>query len=47
MSLLPGQPIALKPPFPQLGRGIYCRDSDNPRASLVGIPEYDGPVCSL
>ncbi|KAJ7786441.1 hypothetical protein B0H16DRAFT_31447 [Mycena metata] len=45
---LPGQPIPLprNGPVPQLGGGIYVRDSEL-RASLVGIPQQEGPVLSI
>lgn len=43
--VLPGQPIPLprSGPVPQLGGGIYSRDSEL-RASLVGVPQQDGAV---
>jgi len=42
--ILPGQPIPLpRGPVPQLGSGVYMRDGQ-PRASLVGVPRYEGPV---
>ncbi len=45
--VLPGQPVPLaKGPVPQLGSGIYARDALL-RSSLVGIPNYNGPVGSL
>ncbi|KAJ7225406.1 hypothetical protein GGX14DRAFT_420331 [Mycena pura] len=46
--VLPGQPIPLArgAPAPQIGSGIYARDSEL-RASLVGIPKQDGPVLSI
>ncbi|KAJ7169998.1 hypothetical protein C8R46DRAFT_1090787 [Mycena filopes] len=46
--VLPGQPITLprSGPVPQLGGGIYVRDSEL-RASLVGIPHQDGPVLAI
>lgn len=41
---LPGQPISLpRGPIPQLGSGIYSRDGQV-RASLVGVPCYEGSV---
>ncbi|KAH9837087.1 uncharacterized protein C8Q71DRAFT_756760 [Rhodofomes roseus] len=45
--VLPGQPIPLpRGPVPQLGSGIYSRDG-NIRASLVGIPGYEGSTLSI
>ena len=46
--LLPGQPIPLPPraPAPQLGPGIYERNGQV-RASLLGIPQFDGSVRRL
>ncbi|KAJ6503413.1 hypothetical protein C8R47DRAFT_1106056 [Mycena vitilis] len=46
--VLPGQPIpvARGAPVPQLGSGIYVRDSEL-RASLVGIPQQEGPLLSV
>jgi exosome complex component CSL4 len=45
--LLPGQPIPLlRGPIPQLGNGTYTRDGQV-RATLVGVPYYEGPVCLL
>jgi len=42
--VLPGQPIPLpRGPVPQLGRGIYEKDS-LVRASLVGVPRFEGPT---
>jgi exosome complex component CSL4 len=43
--VLPGQPIPVPPsaPVPQLGGGIYLRDSQL-RASLVGVPQQEGAV---
>ena len=44
MLVLPGQPIPLpRGPMPQLGSGVYVRDGHT-RASLVGIPRYEGSV---
>jgi exosome complex component CSL4 len=44
---LPGQPIPLaaaaRGPAPALGPGTYARDGVV-RASLVGVPRYDGAV---
>ncbi|TFY83764.1 hypothetical protein EWM64_g237 [Hericium alpestre] len=41
--MLPGQPVPLpRGPAPQLGAGIYTKDGQT-RASLVGVPRYDGP----
>lgn len=41
---LPGQPVPLpKGPVPKLGNGIYERDGQI-RASLVGVPQYQGSV---
>lgn len=46
--LLPGQPIPLpaRGPAPQLGPGIYERNGQL-RASLLGIPHFEGSVSSL
>lgn len=46
--LLPGQPIPLpsRAPAPQLGPGIYERNGQL-RASLLGIPHFEGSVSSL
>ncbi|KAF7307033.1 Exosome complex component csl4 [Mycena indigotica] len=46
--VLPGQPISLPraAPIPQLGSGLYSRDSEI-RASLVGIPQQNGPILSI
>jgi hypothetical protein len=45
--MLPGQPIPLlRGPVPQLGNGTYIRDGQV-RASLVGVPRYEGSVCVL
>ena len=45
--VLPGQPVPLaKGPVPQLGSGIYARDALL-RSSLVGTPNYNGPVGGL
>ncbi|KAJ7619147.1 hypothetical protein DFH06DRAFT_1235455 [Mycena polygramma] len=46
--VLPGQPIpvARGAPVPQIGSGIYVRDSEL-RASLVGIPQQEGPLLSV
>ena len=46
--LLPGQPIPLPAhaPAPQLGPGIYERNGQL-RASLLGIPHFEGSVRSL
>lgn len=42
--VLPGQPIVPpRGPVPQLGLGVYSRDSEV-RASLVGVPRYEGSV---
>lgn len=42
--MLPGQPITLpRGPVPQLGGGTYSRDGEV-RASLVGVPRYEGSV---
>jgi len=42
--VLPGQPIPIpRGPRPQLGSGVYFRDGHT-RASLVGIPRYEGSV---
>ncbi|VDB99806.1 unnamed protein product [Peniophora sp. CBMAI 1063] len=47
-TVLPGQPIPLpqKGPAPQLGQGVYLR-SGQVRASLLGVPSYDGPKLSV
>ncbi|KAI0734561.1 hypothetical protein C8Q72DRAFT_873074 [Fomitopsis betulina] len=45
--VLPGQPIPLpRGPVPQLGNGIYSRDG-LVRASLVGVPSYEGSTLSI
>ena len=45
--VVPGQPILLpRAPVPQLGSGIYSRDG-LVRASLVGVPSYEGSVRAL
>lgn len=42
--LLPGQPMALpRGPLPKVGEGLYER-SGQIRASVVGVPQRDGPV---
>lgn len=42
--LLPGQPLNIpRGPVPLLGGGIYSRDGQF-RASLVGVPSYEGSV---
>ncbi|KAL4069574.1 hypothetical protein J3A83DRAFT_4359452 [Scleroderma citrinum] len=44
MALLPGQPVPLsRGPVPSLGTGLYSKDGQV-RASLVGVPQYEGPV---
>lgn len=43
-TLLPGQPVPLlRGPAPTLGAGLYAKDGQV-RASLVGVPQYKGPV---
>ena len=46
--LLPGQsiPLPARGPAPQLGPGIYERNGQL-RASLLGIPHFEGSVGSL
>ncbi|KZV82845.1 hypothetical protein EXIGLDRAFT_626459 [Exidia glandulosa HHB12029] len=45
--LLPGQPIVIpKGPTPHLGPGTYVRDGQL-RASLIGVPKFDGGTLSL
>ncbi|PFH54586.1 hypothetical protein AMATHDRAFT_37901 [Amanita thiersii Skay4041] len=45
--LLPGQLIPLpRGPAPRLGSGTFSRDAQ-PRATLVGVPRYDGPVLAI
>ncbi|THU91728.1 hypothetical protein K435DRAFT_829800 [Dendrothele bispora CBS 962.96] len=45
--LLPGQPVPLpKGPLPQLGKGLYIKDSQV-RASLVGVPRYEGSTLAI
>ncbi|KIM85350.1 hypothetical protein PILCRDRAFT_817353 [Piloderma croceum F 1598] len=45
--LLPGQPVPLpRGPIPQLGNGIYSRDGQV-RASLVGVPHYEGSILTI
>lgn len=46
-TLLPGQPLALPlGPFPSLGAGLYVKDG-RVRASLVGVPRYEGPTLTI
>ncbi|KAK7058858.1 NADH:ubiquinone oxidoreductase [Paramarasmius palmivorus] len=46
-TMLPGQPIPLPAgPTPQLGRGIYVKNS-SVRASLVGAPKHEGSVRAM
>ncbi|KAH7883698.1 hypothetical protein F5I97DRAFT_1894885 [Phlebopus sp. FC_14] len=46
-TLLPGQPVHLtRGPGPVLGRGLYARQGQV-RASLVGVPRYEGPTLSI
>ena len=43
-TLLPGQPVSLpRGPSPLLGSGLYIR-GDNVRASVVGVPQFNGSV---
>ncbi|OSX67403.1 hypothetical protein POSPLADRAFT_1176209 [Postia placenta MAD-698-R-SB12] len=45
--VLPGQPIPLpRGPVPQLAGGIYSRDG-HVRASLVGVPRYEGSALAI
>ncbi|CCL98977.1 uncharacterized protein FIBRA_00985 [Fibroporia radiculosa] len=45
--VLPGQPVPLpRGPIPQLGGGLYSRDNA-PRASLVGVPRYEGSTLTI
>lgn len=42
--VLPGQPLPLpRGPAPLLGTGTYTRDGQA-RASLLGVPQYEGSV---
>ena len=43
MSLLPGQPVPVRPPLPLLGPGVYER-AGVVRASLLGAPSIEGTV---
>lgn len=46
-TVLPGQPIPVqRGPAPQLGTGVYTRDGQL-RASIVGVPQYQGSVGPL
>ncbi|ESK98314.1 hypothetical protein Moror_64 [Moniliophthora roreri MCA 2997] len=46
-TVLPGQPIPLPAgPVPQLGRGIYVKNSQV-RASLVGKPHHEGSTLAI
>ncbi|KAI0094641.1 hypothetical protein BDY19DRAFT_913839 [Irpex rosettiformis] len=46
-TLLPGQPIPVsRGPAPQLGGGTYQRDGQI-RASVVGIPQFQGSTLSI
>ncbi|KAJ7597158.1 hypothetical protein C8J56DRAFT_817502 [Mycena floridula] len=44
--LLPGQPIPIRGPCPQLGSGVYSRDNEV-KASVVGSPGYDGSILAI
>ncbi|KAF9240889.1 hypothetical protein BU15DRAFT_45488 [Melanogaster broomeanus] len=45
--LLPGQPVSLpRGPVPKLGGGLYIKDGQV-RASLVGVPRYEGPTLTI
>ncbi|KAL4071039.1 hypothetical protein J3A83DRAFT_4094366 [Scleroderma citrinum] len=47
MALLPGQPVPLsRGPVPSLGTGLYSKDGQV-RASLVGVPQYEGPILKI
>ncbi|KIJ68325.1 hypothetical protein HYDPIDRAFT_124691 [Hydnomerulius pinastri MD-312] len=46
-TLLPGQPVPLpRGPVPNLGGGLYIKDGQV-RASLVGVPRYEGPTLTI
>ncbi|KAL5534127.1 hypothetical protein ACEPAG_588 [Sanghuangporus baumii] len=44
--LLPGQPVPVAPPIPQIGDGLYIRDGLI-RAGVIGIPQRDGSTISI
>lgn len=41
--LLPGQPVPVAQPIPQIGDGLYMREGLI-RAGVVGVPQRDGSV---
>ena len=43
---LPGQPVPVVAPVPQIGDGLYVRDG-LVRAAVIGSPQRDGSVCGF